>query len=545
MRLPADRARRPPLPGPRLRGAAAHQPRVPGVDRAQRLRPRHHADRAVRVDDGDDDLPAQPRAGQAPRRAARAARDPARRPDRRAHAAALPARARPPTEPVDDRRRRRPRSARCAPRPRSRSSSRSTRTSRSRPPRPAAYVVAARRQVQRRRRRRRRRRSPQGADQLPFGGPPQVGDALLPRLRGADSARLIMQVDMEASTARGAGVDPEDPPLRWEVSGGRRQVGRRRRCSRTSPAASTTAPARSSCSCPPRSADRAARRQAAALAALPDRRQDARRRARRPTRTRPRSTRSPPRRSARCCPASHSARAESEMLGVVRRHARPGRSALRNAPVLKPRAGRDARGPGPGVRRLGALGAARELRRARPSSTATSTLDVVSGEIELGPAIRETRRRLVAVRRGARRRARSLRFTPLPPRRRARGQRRGRHALNVLRSPIPGVDTVTNPEPAIGGVDAEPLEHARQRAAMEIRTRYRAVTAEDFEFLAGEASPRVARAVCLPPQRRRAGPAAHRPARLSRRPPAPPTRSSCPTTQLLQRGRASTSTRGA
>ena len=34
---------------------------------------------------------------------------------------------------------------------------------------------------------------------------------------------------------------------------------------------------------------------------------------------------------------------------------------------------------------------------------------------------------------------------------------------------------------------------------MEIRTRYRAVTAEDFEFLAGEASPRVARAVCIPP----------------------------------------------
>jgi predicted phage baseplate assembly protein len=31
-----------------------------------------------------------------------------------------------------------------------------------------------------------------------------------------------------------------------------------------------------------------------------------------------------------------------------------------------------------------------------------------------------------------------------------------------------------------------------------LRTRYRAVTAEDFEFLCGEASPRVARALCLP-----------------------------------------------
>ena len=31
----------------------------------------------------------------------------------------------------------------------------------------------------------------------------------------------------------------------------------------------------------------------------------------------------------------------------------------------------------------------------------------------------------------------------------------------MLRSPIPGVDTVTNPRPALGGVDAEPLDHAR------------------------------------------------------------------------------------
>jgi len=70
----------------------------------------------------------------------------------------------------------------------------------------------------------------------------------------------------------------------------------------------------------------------------------------------------------------------------------------------------------------------------------------------------------------------------------------------VMRSGLPGVDTVTNPGPANGGVDAETLDHARQRAAMEIRSRYRAVTAEDFEFLAGEASPKVARAVCVPPQ---------------------------------------------
>jgi predicted phage baseplate assembly protein len=65
---------------------------------------------------------------------------------------------------------------------------------------------------------------------------------------------------------------------------------------------------------------------------------------------------------------------------------------------------------------------------------------------------------------------------------------------------MPGVASVTNPKPALGGVDPEALDSARARAAMELRTRYRAVTVEDFEFLAGEASSRVARALCAPPQ---------------------------------------------
>jgi predicted phage baseplate assembly protein len=69
----------------------------------------------------------------------------------------------------------------------------------------------------------------------------------------------------------------------------------------------------------------------------------------------------------------------------------------------------------------------------------------------------------------------------------------------MLRSAIPGVASVTNPRPAYGGVDPESLDSARQRAAMEIRTRYRAVTAEDFEFLVGEASSRVGRTICVAP----------------------------------------------
>jgi predicted phage baseplate assembly protein len=68
-------------------------------------------------------------------------------------------------------------------------------------------------------------------------------------------------------------------------------------------------------------------------------------------------------------------------------------------------------------------------------------------------------------------------------------------AVTVLRSAIPGVASVTNPRPALGGVDPQSVESARQRSALQIRTRYRAVTAEDYEYLASEATPRVARAL--------------------------------------------------
>ena len=70
---------------------------------------------------------------------------------------------------------------------------------------------------------------------------------------------------------------------------------------------------------------------------------------------------------------------------------------------------------------------------------------------------------------------------------RSGGGRRGNLApatLTVLKSSIPGVASVTNPVAAHGGVDGETLDDARRRAPLELRTRYRAVTADDFEALA-------------------------------------------------------------
>jgi predicted phage baseplate assembly protein len=333
---------------------------------------------------------------------------------------------------------------------------------------------------------------PQGADQLPFSAPPLVGDALYLGFE-EDIGKLMIQVSMEASTARGAGVDPEDPPLRWEVSAGDGNwedaevledlTGGFNYGSGTV-----------ELQCPPRSAVEplAGKR----LRWLRCRIDDKTRTGASTTYTHP-----PEIYSITAAPvgalleASHSSRAESEVLGLS--DGTPGQAfRLRNAPVLKPAGNErlEIQDPESGDWERW------ELRENFVDSTAFErhyTLDIVSGEIEFGPAIRETdggwSQYGAVPAKGAVVRMSRYRFG---------GGRAGNVAagtLNVMRSPIPGVDTVTNPLAATGGVDAEPLEHARQRASMEIRTRYRAVTADDFEFLAGEASPRVARAVCLPP----------------------------------------------
>jgi predicted phage baseplate assembly protein len=332
---------------------------------------------------------------------------------------------------------------------------------------------------------------PQGADQVPFGAPPLVGDALC---LGFDQgiAKLLIRVEMEASMARGAGVDPEDPPLRWEVSQG---DGRWADAEvlEDSTGGFNYGSGTVEVQCPPRSAlePLAGLR----LHWLRCRIDDRTRSGAETSYTHP-----PEIYSITAAPigalleASHGARAELEVLGTS--DGTPGQVfKLRHRPVLKPVAGEtiEVQDPETGYWERW------ELRENLVGSTARDrhfTLDLVSGEVELGPAIRETN-------------GGWSQYGAVPPkdavvrftRYRYGGGRDGNvaaRAVNVLRSPIPGVDTVFNPEPAAGGVDAEKVQDARVRAAMEIRTRYRAVTAEDFEFLAGEASPRVARAVCVP-----------------------------------------------
>jgi predicted phage baseplate assembly protein len=121
-------------------------------------------------------------------------------------------------------------------------------------------------------------------------------------------------------------------------------------------------------------------------------------------------------------------------------------------------------------------------------------LDEATGEVRFGPCIRQPN--------GAMRW-----YGRVPEAGRAIRMSRYRHGggavgnvpadkVQVLRSAIPYVDRVTNLRRADGGQDQESLEEGKMRAQREVRAQQRAVTAEDFESLARQASREVARVKC-------------------------------------------------
>ncbi|MEN3310395.1 MAG: hypothetical protein V7603_6597 [Micromonosporaceae bacterium] len=123
-------------------------------------------------------------------------------------------------------------------------------------------------------------------------------------------------------------------------------------------------------------------------------------------------------------------------------------------------------------------------------------LDRVAGEVLFGPAIRMPDGGL-------------RHYGAVPPKGapirvplyQTGGGQRGnvaRGVLQVQRDPVPFVNRVTNRGPAKGGVDGESVADASVRGPLLLRTRDRAVTVEDFEYLAREAAPDTARVRCVP-----------------------------------------------
>lgn len=123
-------------------------------------------------------------------------------------------------------------------------------------------------------------------------------------------------------------------------------------------------------------------------------------------------------------------------------------------------------------------------------------LDAAAGEIVLGPAVRMSDGEL-------------RRFGAVPPKGavlrlasyRTGGGRRGnvtQGAITILKSSLPYVESkVENRHAARGGVDGEHIENAKVRGAITLRTGSRAVTVDDYEQLAREAAPEVARIRCV------------------------------------------------
>jgi predicted phage baseplate assembly protein len=70
--------------------------------------------------------------------------------------------------------------------------------------------------------------------------------------------------------------------------------------------------------------------------------------------------------------------------------------------------------------------------------------------------------------------------------------------IRTLKSSVPFVASVENLHPAQGGVDGETLEEAKVRGPLLLRSRGRAVTAEDYEALTKQAAPEIARVRCIP-----------------------------------------------
>ena len=182
---------------------------------------------------------------------------------------------------------------------------------------------------------------------------------------------------------------------------------------------------------------------------------------------------------------------ENELLGAS--EGVPGqRFALKHRPVVP--------GGAANVLEVSGIDGWQEWKQAQHFVDSTAddrhfVLDAVTGEVQLGPGVREPdgafRNYGAVPSKGSRLRLRSYLIG---------GGQKGnvaRNTITVLKSSIPYVSRVQNRRAAEGGVDGEDIEAAKVRGPIVLRTRDRAVTMEDYEHLAREAAPEVARVRCV------------------------------------------------
>ncbi len=129
------------------------------------------------------------------------------------------------------------------------------------------------------------------------------------------------------------------------------------------------------------------------------------------------------------------------------------------------------------------------------SADACFHIDAFAGEVQFGPAVRQgdgTLRQYGAVPpKGAHLRLVVYRTGGGVSGNVATGQ------IRVLKTSVPYVARVENRTPAVGGARAEDIEDAKLRGPLVLRSRGRAVTAEDFVELTKQVAPEIARVHCI------------------------------------------------
>lgn len=317
-----------------------------------------------------------------------------------------------------------------------------------------------------------------------FGDPPAVDDALLIGLNGP-APRCAIRIDFDGQVA-GIGVNPLLPPLVWEAWSGQEWQ-----------------------SCDVTLDETGGFNQPGAIILhLPmehdvsvidgERAGWLRARVTEPEEGQPGYTSSPAVRRLSACTvggtvtAAHAELVELEELGVS--DGVPGQSLpLSRAPVLT--------GAGSCVVEVSSVDGWREWARVEDFADSGPDdphflLDACSGLVLFGPAVREPNGEL-----------RQYGAVPAAGATiRIRGYTTGGGsagnvtvgAITTLRSSVPFVASVENRYPAQGGVDGETLEEAKARGPLLLRTRGRAVTAEDYEVFARRAAPDAARMHCAP-----------------------------------------------
>jgi predicted phage baseplate assembly protein len=334
-----------------------------------------------------------------------------------------------------------------------------------------------------------------------FSSSPQVDDALFLGFEN-DLSHHILGFEMELDPAGGAGIDPTLPPYTWETYSGKGDI-RWQTCEvDMDTTRGLNSPGRILIHVPEMSRYRVGEKELYWVRVrVKDISPDDQKEGMRPYRISPRLKKLAVASWGGTIPSTHAQKITREFLG--RSDGSPGqRYQLQHTPLLP-------RKPEEKIIVEVEGDTERNWKEAPDFSSSGPddrhyVLEPITGEVRFGPAVRQPDGTMKL-------------YGSIPPRHanilmesyRYGGGQEGNvqtGVINTLKTSIPFIARVSNRIPAWGGLDPESLEAAKMRVPAILRSRDRAVTESDFEFLARQALPAgIGRVKCLQPRPAEAG----------------------------------------